>query len=424
MTANPKVLLPIAALLTSLIGAAIMVATSSPVEGRPSERQPRPVRVLEVQPTTVQLRVISQGTVAPRTESELIPEVSGPVVWLSPALVSGGYFEADELLLRIDPRDYEAALERARAEVASAEGEYDHARKALKRRSGLASREVVSPQALDDAERAERVTGADLRQERVALAEAERNLARTELRAPFAGRVREERVDVGQFLSRGNDFATIYAIDFVEIRLPVPDNQLAYIDMPLWRSGELEGEQPLVTLRARFAGAEHSWTGHIVRTEGEIDPKSRMVHVVARVEDPYAASENGSRPPLAVGLFVQAEIEGRRAEDITLLPRSAMRDGSRVLVVDAENRLRYRPVEVLRIHREDVLIRSGLEAGERVCISQLQTVIEGMEVQPILVDPTPERDLGSGTGSSSGSSTTRSRPTCSWPYWSWAGCWR
>ena len=395
MTGNPKVLLPIAALLASLIGAAIMVATSSPVEGRPSERQPRPVRVLEVKPTTVQLRVLSQGTVAPRTESELIPEVSGPVVWLSPALVSGGYFEADELLLRIDPRDYEAALERARAEVARAEGEYDHARKALKRRSGLASRDVVSPQALDDAERAERVTGADLRQERVALAEAERNLARTELRAPFAGRVREERVDVGQFLSRGNDFATIYAIDFVEVRLPVPDNQLAYIDVPLWRSGDLEGEQPLVTLRARFAGAEHSWTGHIVRTEGEIDPKSRMVHVVARVKDPYAASEDGSRPPLAVGLFVQAEIEGRRAEDITLLPRSAMRDGSRVLVVDAENRLRYRPVEVLRIHREDVLIRSGLEAGERVCISQLQTVIEGMEVQPIVVDPTPEQDLGS-----------------------------
>ncbi len=395
MTGNPKVLLPIAALLASLIGAAIMVATSSPVEGRPSERQPRPVRVLEVKPTTVQLRVLSQGTVAPRTESELIPEVSGPVVWLSPALVSGGYFEADELLLRIDPRDSEAALERARAEVARAEGEYDHARKALKRRSGLASRDVVSPQALDDAERAERVTGADLRQERVALAEAERNLARTELRAPFAGRVREERVDVGQFLSRGNDFATIYAIDFVEVRLPVPDNQLAYIDVPLWRSGELEGEQPLVTLRARFAGAEHSWTGHIVRTEGEIDPKSRMVHVVARVKDPYAASEDGSRPPLAVGLFVQAEIEGRRAEDITLLPRSAMRDGSRVLVVDAENRLRYRPVEVLRIHREDVLIRSGLEAGERVCISQLQTVIEGMEVQPIVVDPTPEQDLGS-----------------------------
>ena len=200
---------------------------------------------------------------------------------------------------------------------------------------------------------------------------------------------------MGQFLSRGNDFATIYAIDFVEIRLPIPDNQLAYIDVPLWRSGELEGEQPLVTLRARFAGAEHSWTGHIVRTEGEIDPKSRIVHVVARVKDPYAASEDGSRPPLAVGLFVQAEIEGRRAEDITLLPRSAMRDGSRALIVDAENRLRYRQVEVLRIHREDVLIRSGLEAGERVCISQLQTVIVGMEVQQILVDPTPERDLGS-----------------------------
>jgi RND family efflux transporter MFP subunit len=389
---NLKVLLPVAALALSLVGAAILIATSSPVEGRPSQRKPRPVRVLEVQPLTVQLHVLSQGTVAPRTESQLIPEVSGRVVEVSPALVSGGYFEADEMLLRIDPHDYESALERARANVARAEGEYEHARQALERQEGLASRDVVSPAALDDAERAERVTGAALREERVKLAEAERDLARTEIRAPFAGRVREERVDVGQFLSRGQGFATLYATDFVEIRLPVPDHQLAYLDVPLWDRDGIAGELPAVTLSARFAGAVHSWQGQIVRTEGEIDPKSRMVHVVARVEAPYTPSPDSSRPPLAVGLFVQAEIEGRFADQVTVVPRSAMRNGSQLLIVDAENRLRYRNVEVLRIERGDVLIRSGLEAGERVCISQLQAVVEGMEVEPILEGVPGEND--------------------------------
>ena len=384
-----KVILPAAAIAVSLLGAAVLIATSSPVEGRPSARQIRPVRVLEAHPGTVQLRVLSQGTVAPRTESALIPEVSGPVVWVSPALVSGGYFEAGQVLLRIDPLDHEAALERARASVARAEGEYEHARQVLERQRGLASRNVVSAAALDEAERSGRVTEAALREARVARGQAERDLARTEIKAPFTGRVRDERVDVGQFLSRGNAFGTIYATDYVEVRLPVPDHQLAYLDVPLWDRGDLEGELPEVTLSARFAGAEHAWQGHIVRTEGEIDPKSRMVHVVARVEDPYAISADGTRPPLAVGLFVNAEIAGRSAEQVTLVPRSAMREGSRVLVVDQENRLRYRDVEVLRIDRDDVLIRTGLDAGERVCISQLQTVVEGMEVRPIL--ETPER---------------------------------
>ncbi len=380
-----KVVLPAAAIGVSVLGAAILIATSSPVEGRPSERQIPPVRVLEAQPRTVQLRVLSQGTVAPRTESALIPEVSGPVIWVSPELVSGGYFEADQVLLRIDPTDHEAALERARANVARAEGEYEHAGQVLERQRGLASRNVVSAAALDDATRTGRVTEAALREARVALGQAERDLARTEIRAPFTGRVRDERVDVGQFLSRGTSFAMIYATDYVEVRLPIPDHQLAYLDVPLWNRGNLQGELPGVTLSARFAGAEHVWQGHIVRTEGEIDAKSRMVHVVARVEDPYAASADGSRPPLAVGLFVSAEISGHSAEQVTLVPRSAMRDGSRLLVVDEENRLRYRDVEVLRIDRDDVLIRAGLAAGERVCISQLQTVVEGMEVRPILV---------------------------------------
>ena len=385
---NPKVVLPLAVIGLAGLGSAILFATSAPVAGRPAQRSVLAVRVMPVEMRTLRLEVRSQGTVAPRTESELIPEVSGRVIWTSPSLVSGGYFEEGDLLLRIDPQDYEASAERARAAVARAQGEDEHAEQSLRRQRDLAERSVVSGAALDDAERNARVASATLREARVALEQAERDLARTEIRAPFTGRVREERVDVGQFLNRGSDFAMAYATDFVELRLPIADHQLAYLDLPMWGAAQLsEDELPEVRLHARFAGREHVWRGRVVRTEGEIDPKSRLVHMVARV----ANEDSGEGVPLPVGLFVQAQIAGRYAEAVAVLPRQAMQGPDQVFVVDAENRLRFRDVEVLRIEREDVLIQSGLLDGELVCISTIQAPVDGMLVNPVAMDGAPAR---------------------------------
>jgi multidrug efflux pump subunit AcrA (membrane-fusion protein) len=132
-----------------------------------------------------------------------------------------------------------------------------------------------------------------------------------------------------------------------------------------------------VTLSAEFGGQQLSWTGRVVRTEGQIDTMSRMVHVVARVNNAEQAT------PLSVGLFVNAEIEGLIADDVVVLPRSALRDNNRVLVVDAEDRLRYRDVEPLRLYHDEVLVKAGLAAGERVCVSPIQTAVEGMPVKPV-----------------------------------------
>jgi multidrug efflux pump subunit AcrA (membrane-fusion protein) len=167
------------------------------------------------------------------------------------------------------------------------------------------------------------------------------------------------------------------------------------MDLPMLYRGETpEGGGAPVRLHARFAGGEHTWTGRIVRTEGEIDARSRMVNVVARVEDPYGrsgisdagdgsppGSANDERPPLAVGLFVEAEIQGRRVENAVTLPRSALRGGDRVLVVDAENRMHFRDVVLLRSQREDVVIGGGLAAGEDVVVSPLSAVVDGMAVR-------------------------------------------
>jgi len=374
-----KFLVPGAILLACVFGAVTLMATSPQLKPSIPEPVATTVRVLEARPRSLQLTVHSQGTVAPSTESELIPEVSGRVRWMSPSLVNGGTFEEQDVLLRLEDQDYRTAVSRAEATLTRAEAEHEHARFELERLESLETRQLASRSAFEAALRTHRVAEAELQQARAGLTQAQRDLARTEIKAPFTGLVRRESVDIGQFVSRGNSVATLYASAQAEVRLPIADRQLAYLNLPVGIRGELPAElQPAVTLSAEFAGQQLTWHGRIVRTEAQIDTMSRMVHVVARVEN------DAQTAPLAVGLFVNAEIEGLTAEDVVVLPRSALRDGNRVLVVDAEDRLHYRTIEPLRLYQDEVLVRDGLAPGERVCISPIQTVVEGMPVKPVV----------------------------------------
>ncbi|MFN2166357.1 MAG: efflux RND transporter periplasmic adaptor subunit, partial [Anaerolineae bacterium] len=289
-------------------------------------------------------------------------------------------------LLRLEDRDYRSALERARAALARAEAEHQHAQYEFKRLESLEARQLVSRSVMENALRASRVTEAALLEARAGYAQASRDLERTRIRAPFTGLVRSESVDIGQFASRGNPVATLYASAEAEVRLPIADRQLAFLNLPVGIRGELpEDLQPAVTLSAEYAGQQLEWHGRIVRTEAQIDTMSRMVHVVARVA-------NDDQPvPLSVGLFVNAEIQGLVAEDVVVLPRTALRENNNVLVVDPDDRLRFRKVEPLRLYQDEVLIKHGLKAGERVCISPLQTAVDGMPVNPM---PVPESDSG------------------------------
>jgi RND family efflux transporter MFP subunit len=381
---SAKVALPAAILLAGGLAAGVLVLTGSEVSVEPPGTVAPLVRVVEVSPRALRLRVRTHGTVSPRTESDLVPEVSGRVTWVAPSLVSGGFFEPGEVLLRIDPRDHQVALARARANVERARSEHARAQKELVRQRGLAERDVASQAQLDDAEAAARVAAAVLAEASAALEQAERDLTRTEVLAPFAGRVREERVDLGQFVNRGAPIAKLYATDYAEVRLPIADGELAFLDLPHWSHGESpDGGNP-VRLRARFAGEEHEWEGRLVRTEGEIDAKSRMVHVVAQVDDPYGYHRADSKPPLAVGLFVEAEILGRQLDDVVVAPRAALRERDRVLVVDATDRLRVRQVEVLRVDRHEVILTgNSLSAGDRVVASSSEVAVDGMAVRPI-----------------------------------------
>jgi len=382
--------LPLVILLVGFLVVRILVFTAPKAE--PVERPERAplVRVEVVAPEPLEFVVRAHGTVVPRREGDLVPQVAGLVTWVSPVLASGGFFTEGETLLKIDPADYEVELEAARASVARAESEFDRSKKELARQKRLADRSVASETNYDDARNAERVARAVLREVRARLDRAQRDIERTTLLAPYTGRVRKADVDVGQFVTRGASIGKIYSVDQAEVRLPIADEELRFLDLPLlFREEGTESHGPEARLHARFAGEERSWVGRVVRTEGEIDPKSRMVHVIVRVDDPYAraASEDERRrSPLAVGLFVEAELLGRRVEDAVQLPRSALRDGSHVLVVDDEERMRTRSVQVLRLDGDRVVIGGGLAAGERVVVSPIQIMMEGMKVRTLAED--------------------------------------
>jgi RND family efflux transporter MFP subunit len=388
-----KIVLPLLVIVGGGAVAAYLILNGPEVETRPPEVVPPLVRTLTVESTDVQLSVHTQGTVAPRTETVLVPEVAGRVVSLSPSLVSGGFFEKGEELLRLDPRDYELALVNARSQVARAElalaREEEEAEVAREEWAKIGDGDP-SPLVVREPQVADAVAAVEAA--RAAVERAERDLSRTRVLAPFDGRVREKRVDLGQYVSPGTQLARIYAVDVAEVRLPLPDRELAYLDLPLDFRGNGQGSTrgPEVALSALFAGERHEWTGRIVRTEGEIDAQSRMVHVVAQVRDPYGRHRTSGGAPLAVGLFVEAEILGRTVEDVIVLPRAARRADGRVLVVDGEDRLRFREVEILKAGEDRLVLRSGLAAGERVCLSPLDAVVDGMKVRTQEVGPAGE----------------------------------
>ena len=374
-----KIILPLIVLLAGFAAAALLIATGPEIQPRASESVAPLVRVISVNPETHQFSVQTHGSVVPRTESELVPEVDGRVITMSPLLVSGGFFSEGDVLLEIDPLDYEVALEQARAGLARAESDLSNAQKNHKRQQDLVARGAISDSELDNSLNRLTIAEATLREARARLSRAKRDLARTKIAAPYDGRVRSEQVDVGQFVRRGTAIGTIYAVDFAEVRLPIHNHELAYLDLPL-NGVEQQPVPPVpVTLSTEFAGAEHHWQGQIVRTEGELDPATRMVHVIARIPEPYDSAQ--TRAPLAVGLFVDAEIHGKTVSNATKLPRSALRSDDQVLLIDANNQLRFRTVEVLRMADDHVYIGDGLSHGERVCISPLQSTTEGMKVR-------------------------------------------
>ena len=384
-----RFLAPVLAGVAGLALAAIIFVSGPQIEPVPPPPNIPVVRTMVADPGTMQITVAAHGAVVPKTESSLVSEVAGRVVSVAESMVSGGFFAKGDVLVEIERVDYEVALERSRAHLASTESELANAEKAYERHEELRESQSISESRHDDALNRLTIARASLREATARVARAERDLERTRMTAPFDGRVRSERVDAGQFVNRGESIATLYSVDFAEVRLPVRDEDLAFLPLSLARVEASASQQPRVVLKARFAGAEHAWEARIVRTEGELDPRTRMVNLVAQVPRPY--DPTGDLPPLTVGLFVEAEILGKTVDDVLVVPRSAVQRDSRIYVVTADNRLSFRDVEILRTTGDEYTIRGAIQPGESICLSALGNAVEGQQVRPI-VPNLSERD--------------------------------
>jgi len=344
----------------------------------------------------VTLRVQTQGEVQPLTEIDLVPEVGGKIVYVSPNFIEGGFFKKGETLIRIDDSNFQIAKIRAQATIAQAE-------QALARE--IAEGEIAKsdfeelgrgePSALAMRLPQRQEAEASLQAAEADLESAELQLRRTSVRAPFDGRVRTKSSDIGQFVSPGSPLGRIFSTNIVQVRLPLTDADLSKVDLPIAYNAESRETAPKVMLSTNIAGERQEWTGYIMRTDSTYDTQSRALFAIVEVFDPYGegASQNGV--PLAPGLFVDAMIEGKKLENVIVLSRDGLRPQNEVYVVDEKGNAEVRKATVADSDATRAVITSGVEPGDLVVVSPLErsriaTPLKVLDInnpQTVIVDP-------------------------------------
>ena len=380
--------------LLKIIAPVIVLAVSIGVVGALSAAKPAPEKkdesqrlislyVDEVTSDTVTISVHAQGEVRPKTEITLVPQVSGRIVGISESFAEGAEFDAGETLIKIDDTNYKLAEIRAKARVAEAmvAVHRELANAKIKEDHWLDNRssEEATAYALNKPQVLE--AEAKLLAAEADLKEARLNIARTEINVPFLGRVSEKVVGIGQYVTAGTPLGRVFSTDTVEIRLPLTDSQLAELNLPIGFMADAFNA-PVVQFSASVGNKQHIWTGHIVRTNASVDRDTRMIYAIAEVEDPYGqGSDEGA--PIAVGMFVHAEIAGASSQTAMVLPRLALRNANKVYVINDNNRLEIRTVEVLSTSADTVLVTAGVAPGEKVVTSTIPAAVDGMEVRAI-----------------------------------------
>ena len=339
------------------------------------------VRIVEVDREPVKVTINGEGTVTPVAQPVLAAEVAGRVVCVSPHMMPGGSFKKDELLVKIEQRDYRLALTLAEATVKAAETNLQTTKEeaASAREEWLlldkdSDKSFGEPPALLVKEPQIAQYQASLEAAKAEVEQARLNLKRTEVRAPFDGRVVSENVDLGQYLTKGGTIATVFSTEAAEINVHIEDKDLAWLDVPGLTTQNKQGSPAVVT--AEFAGRKLSWQGRIVRALGQVNQSTRLVGVVVRVDNPYA-----TLPPLAMGAFVKVRMIGHTLDQASLIPRAALHQGDVVWLVGPDGKLRFTKVQVARQEGSQALLNPGLPEGSKVVTTNLREVSDGMKVR-------------------------------------------
>jgi RND family efflux transporter MFP subunit len=285
--------------------------------------------------------------------------------------------------MQLDPTDYEVALQRAKARLISMQAQlsFEHARATQAEKEWAMTGRPASEApllALRKPYLAE--AQANLLQAEAEVKQAQQKLAKTTIRAPYAGMVSEKTADIGQFVTMGSKLGEMFAIDFAEVRLPLTERDLSMMDAQAMNNNQL---RPRVSLSASVGGTLVEWDALLVRSEGVVEQLNRAQYVVAQVVDPYNLSQQSAKPALLMGTFVRASIVGKTIDNVFAVPRHALLEGDNVAVVDEDNRLRLKKVETVFSNDKFYFISGGLEEGVEIMVSAVGMAIDGMRVNPV-----------------------------------------
>ncbi len=391
------IVLPIL-IITAFVAAAfgIIVATEKPKEEK-KRFNTLAVMADYAKREDVQLVVSAQGEARPRVEIDLVPEVGGKIVYVSPNFIEGGIFKKGEVLIRIDDSDYKVAEIRASANVAQAEQVLvrEIAEGEIARSDYLELGLQGTPSALALRQPQRQQAEAALQAAKADLENARLQLTRTAVRAPFSGRVRSKQSDIGQFVTPGSRLGRVFSNDIVEVRLPLTDANLSKIDLPVAFFAKSPEEALDVELSAIVSGKRQIWAGKIMRTDSAYDTQSRALFAIAEVFDPYGAGASEDNVPLAPGLFVDAAIKGKMFKDMVVMPRDGLRPDNEVYIIDDKGKAEIRKVNVLDTDSSRAVIISGVAPQELVLLSPMERsrvemtlkVLDINNPQNVLVEP-------------------------------------
>ena len=376
MTRKKQIILPIVIIVIGIVLFMFFKSMKKPPEEKPEIENIPIVSVESVSVSPMTLNVTSYGIVKPKYETEMVAQVSGQIVELSSSFISGGFVKKGQLLARIDPSDYKAALIDAEANLASAGASLEKERAQGKvAENEWKSITDISPSELSLRKPQLAQETARVKSAEASILRAKRNLERTEIRAPYDGMIESRIIGLGSFVGIGSKVGKLLGTEIAQIRLPVADNQLQYLDG--------NGVNSTVILEGSYAGTRQTWTAKIERTEGIIDTTSRMNYLVAEIKDPYLLSttttSNKTNSPLRFGSYINANIVGNPIAQASSIPRYLVKN-DRVAILSDDSTLRFAPVTIIRTEGANVIISEGLSAGDQMIVSALEYPIDGMKL--------------------------------------------
>ncbi len=377
-----NILVSLAVIGAGLAGAAYITKTAPKAKRRPPQKMSPLVQVVRVQPENQEVHVSAMGTVVPAREIVLESQVAGEIIFIHPEFTEGGFLKKGAEVLRIDPQDYRLALTLAQARVKDAESKL----KQLEEEAAAARDEWrnlyqgqqkadLEPPPLLVKEPQLSAAKAMLTAEKAEVQKARLNLARTQIRAPFNAIVRAKNVDIGSQVSGQEKLAELAGTDEYWIQASIPVDRLSWITIP--RTPAESGSK----VRIFYRDADER-AGRVIKLLGALETEGRMARILVEVKDPLGLKTGAkNQTPLLIGEYVRIEIEGRQLQDVYRIPRTALRDDANLWVVSSDGKLDIRKVETIWRDTRTVLLRDGLEPGDRLIISDLASPIQGMPVQ-------------------------------------------